>query len=119
MAIPDFQTLMRPLLELHADGNERTQAELRDALSHLFELTEEELAEKIPSGTARTFSNRVAWASTHMKQAGLLVKPRRGVSRITDIGIAVLREHPERVDMSPRIPISTETPEETIDGAYQ
>ena len=81
MAIPDFQTLMRPLLELHADGQEKTQEELRRALTERFELTEEELAERIPSGTARTFVNRVAWASTHMTQAGLLVKPRRGVER--------------------------------------
>ena len=64
MANPDFQTLMRPLLELHAGGAERTQKELRDALAKQFELTEEDLAEKLPSGTARTFVNRVAWAST-------------------------------------------------------
>jgi restriction system protein len=55
MAIPDFQTLMRPLLELHADGDEKAQSELRDALARRFELTEEDLAERLPSGTARTF----------------------------------------------------------------
>ncbi len=138
---------MHPLLELHVDSNERTQAELRDALAQRFDLTDEELAQKIPSGTARTFANRVAWASTHMKQAGLLVKPRRGISRITDRGLAVLREHPERINMSvleqfpeyiefrtrssgrppdAAIPdtgaaqrIDTETPEETIDAAYE
>jgi restriction system protein len=60
MAIPDFQTLMRPLLELHADGGEKTQPELRDALAQQFELTEDDLAERLPSGTARTFVNRVA-----------------------------------------------------------
>jgi len=100
MAIPDFQTLMRPLLELHADGGEKTQPELRDALARQFELTEEDLAERLPSGTARTFVNRVAWASTHMKEAGLLVKPQRGISTITDRGQTVLRDYPERVDMS-------------------
>jgi restriction system protein len=146
MAIPDFQTLMRPLLELHTDGTEKTQPELRDALAQQFELTEEELAERIPSGTARTFANRVAWASTHMKNAGLLVKPRRGISTITDRGRTVLGEYPERVDMSvleqfpeyvdfrtrssgrrrvtqpvtpDQLAVSTSTPEETIDAAYQ
>ena len=136
---------MRPLLELHADGDEKTQPELRDALARQFELTEEDLAERLPSGTARTFVNRVAWASTHMKEAGLLVKPRRGISTITERGRTVLGEYPERVDMSvleqfpeyvefrtrssgrrrvtqpvtaEQLPISTSTPEETIDTAY-
>lgn len=146
MPIPDFQTLMRPLLELHADGAEWTQADLRDALGSQFELTEDDLAERLPSGTARTFVNRVAWASTHMKEAGLLVKPRRGISTITERGRAVLRDHPDRVNMpvleqfpeyiefrtrssgrrrvtqpqtQEQIPVSIETPEETIDAAYR
>jgi restriction system protein len=145
VAIPDFQTLMRPLLDLHADGGEKTQAELRDELAQQFELTEEDLAERLPSGTARTFVNRVAWASTHMKEAGLLIKPRRGISAITERGRTVLSEYPERVDMSvleqfpeyiefrtrssgrrrvtqpvtpEPLPLSTSTPEETIDTAY-
>jgi restriction system protein len=146
MANPDFQTLMRPLLELHADGAETTQDQLRDALARQFELTEDDLAERLPSGTARTFVNRVAWASTHMKEAGLLVKPRRGISRITERGLTVLADYPERVDMSvleqfpeyvefrtrssgrrrvtqpqsqEQLAVSTATPEETIDAAYR
>ena len=91
---------MRPLLELHSDGGEKTQDTLRSALALRFDLTEEDLAERLPSGTARTFVNRVAWASTHMKEAGLLVKPRRGVSCMTERGTSVLRDYPERVDMS-------------------
>lgn len=146
MANPDFQTLMHPLLALHADGAEKTQNELRNELARQFKLTEEDLAERLPSGTARTFVNRVAWASTHMKEAGLLVKPRRGISKITDRGLTVLTDYPERVDMSvleqfpeyiefrtrssgrrrvtqpqtqEQLPVSSETPEETIDGAYR
>jgi restriction system protein len=146
VAIPDFQTLMRPLLQLHDDGTEKTQGELRSALADQFRLSEEELTERIPSGTARTFANRVAWASTHMKQAGLVEKPRRGVSRITARGSAVLRESPDRIDMAvlERFPEYVEfrsrksgrqrtgvltgavqadappgTPEETIDLAHQ
>lgn len=137
---------MRPLLELHADGAEKSQDELRSALAEQFELSEEDLAQRLPSGTARTFVNRVAWASTHLKEAGLLSKPRRGVSRITERGLAALRDYPERVDMSvleqfpeyidfrtrssgrrrvtqpasqAQLPVSAETPEETIDAAYR
>jgi restriction system protein len=146
MAIPDFQTMMRPLLELHADGGEKTQPQLRDALASQFGLSEDDLEEMLPSGTARTFVNRVAWASTHMKEAGLLVKPRRGISEITERGLTVLRDYPDRVDMSvleqfqeyvefrtrssgrrritqphiaEELPLSTATPEETIDAAYR
>jgi restriction system protein len=146
MANPDFQTLMRPLLELHADGTEKSQDELRDALAQQFRLTEDDLAERLPSGTARTFVNRVAWASTHMKEAGLLVKPRRGISTITERGLTVLENYPDRVDMSvleqfpefiefrtrssgrrrvtqpqtqEQLLVLTATPEETIDAAYR
>lgn len=142
MPIPDFQTLMRPLLALHLDGGGKAQGELRAALANQFELSEDELAERLPSGTAYTFVNRVAWASTHLKEAGLLEKPRRGISVITERGRAVLEEYPERIDMSvleqfqeyldfrtrsrtrPRpsaaqsATTETETPEETLDAAY-
>lgn len=96
-SVPDFQTLTRPLLELHADGAEKTQPELDEALARQFELTEEELAQRLPGGSWRTFPDRVAWASTHMTRAGLLVKPRRGISSITERGAAVLAEHLDRV----------------------
>lgn len=99
MPIPDFQTLMRPLLALHGDGLEKTQVELRAELARQFALTTVELEERIPSGLANTFANRVAWASTHMKQAELITKPRRGVSVITERGRSVLAEHPDRIDM--------------------
>ena len=91
---------MRPLLVLHADGLEKVQAELRAALAVEFGVTADELEERIPSGTANTFVNRVAWASTHLSQAALIVKPRRGISVITDRGHAVLDAHPDRVDMA-------------------
>jgi restriction system protein len=86
VAIPDFQTIMRPLLDVLEDGQERTSTEIRAALASEFSLTEEELAEMIPSGRAKTFANRVAWAITHMYQAGLLERPRRSVYRITPRG---------------------------------
>lgn len=141
MPMPDFQTLMRPLLSLHADGAEKTQADLRRQLAVEFELTPEELEERIPSGLANTFANRVAWASTHMKQAALLDKPRRGISVITARGREVLERHSDRIDKSvleqfpeymdfrtrsrtrprPKLTSDTmdsETPEEVLDAAY-
>lgn len=91
---------MRPLLQLHSSKDALTQEAIRTALADQFALTADDLEERIPSGTARRFANRVAWASTHMTQAGLLTKPRRGVSLITDRGLAVLAACPDRVDMS-------------------
>ena len=99
MAIPDFQTIMRPLLVALEDGQERTSTEIREALASEFSLTEAELAEMIPSGRAKTFANRVAWAITHMYQAGLLERPRRSVYRITPRGTEVLAAQPDRVDL--------------------
>jgi len=63
---------MRPLLVVLEDGQERTSTQIRLALANEFSLTEEELAQLIPSGRANTFANRVAWAMTHMYQARLL-----------------------------------------------
>jgi len=91
---------MRPLLALHSDGEPKTQQALRESLAIEFALSPEELEEMLPSGTARTFVNRVAWASTHMKEAGLLAKPTRGVSQITPRGLDALSTNPGRVDMS-------------------
>lgn len=99
MPIPDFQTIMRPLLAAHEDGNEHVNRDLVGKLADQFNLTEEERREMLPSGGARLFDNRVAWAKTHISQAGLLDSPRRAVSVITERGRHVLQEYPERVDL--------------------
>ena len=59
MPVPDFQTLMRPLLEEYATGSERRIADVRAVLASKLGLTDEELAERLPSGLARTFDNRL------------------------------------------------------------
>jgi restriction system protein len=100
MPVPDFQTLMRPLLEEYGAGEERRIADVRAALATRFGLTEEELAERLPSGLARTFDNRVGWAATYLYRVGLLSRPRRSVYAITDRGREVLAANPERVDLS-------------------
>jgi restriction system protein len=90
---------MRPLLVVLDDGQERTSTQIREAFADEFSLTEEELAELIPSGRAKTFANRVAWAITHTYQAQLLERPRRSVYRITPRGTEVLAAQPKRVDL--------------------
>ena len=99
MPIPDFQSLMRPLLEAHADGKEHLNRDLVAQLGDQFALTEEERREMLPSGGARLFDNRVGWAKSHITQAGLLISPRRAISVITDRGREALRIHPERIDL--------------------
>lgn len=99
MPIPDFQTLMRPLLAAHEDGEEHINRDLVSMLADQFQLTEDERREMLPSGGARLFDNRVGWAKTHISQAGLLESPKRAVSVITERGRTVLRDHPDRVDL--------------------
>lgn len=99
MPIPDFQTLMLPLLKHLADGSERTNQETVDALAKEFNLTDSELAQLLPSGQQTIFRNRVAWAKAHFKRAGLIASPRRGVYKITDRGQDVLEQKPERINL--------------------
>jgi hypothetical protein len=67
VAIPDFQTLMRPLLVLLSDGEERSTRAIRSAFAEHFELTPEELEQRLPSGADLTFRNRVGWALTRLR----------------------------------------------------
>jgi len=99
MAIPDFQTVMLPLLALSKDEQEHSNSEALDVLAGVFDLTEAERKELLPSGQQAIFDNRVAWARTHMKMAGLFESTRRGYFRITKRGLAVLAGNPQRVDM--------------------
>lgn len=144
MSIPDFQTLMRPLLELHLDGKEHINRELVDALAKQFSLSDEERKEMLPSGRAKTFDNRVGWAKTYISNAGLIESPRRSISTITTAGQRVLKEHSgainlqflakfpgiksfrekknesdsEQTSTPLNIAESSETPEEALDNAY-
>jgi restriction system protein len=99
VAIPDFQTLLRPLLVAVEDGEEHSIKSVREQLAREFALTEEELADMLPSGRAKTYMNRVGWATTYLYRSGLLERPKRSVYRITDRGRSVLRENPERIDL--------------------
>lgn len=100
MAIPDYQTLMLPVLRMAADGEEHKFSLAVEKLADEFELTDEERNELLPSGSQAVFNNRVAWARSYLKQAGLLSSPRRGFFAITGKGRELLSSNPERVDTS-------------------
>lgn len=97
MAIPDYQSMMLPVLKFASDGRERTFKELLDTMAQHFGLTPEELAVMLPSGNQRVFANRLGWAKTYLKQAGLLDIPRRGSFKITERGQKVLRSNPGNI----------------------
>jgi restriction system protein len=99
MAIPDFQTVMLPLLVHLRDGQEQSNQETLKTLAEQFRLTEEERAQLLPSGQQPIFTNRVAWAKSHLKAAGLIESPRRGYYKICPRGIEVLQTNPGRVDL--------------------
>lgn len=95
--IPDYQTCMLPLLKYAADKKEHKLADAVEDLSDQFGLTAEERKELLPSKTQEIIFNRIGWARTYMKKAGLLEDTRRGVFRITERGQAVLAENLERL----------------------
>ncbi len=100
MPIPDYETLMGPLLRIaHAsNGNEVAIPDAIEELAGQYKLSEEERRELLPSGSTFKFSSRVSWARTYLQKAGLLEATRRGYFRITKRGIEVLGKKPERVD---------------------
>jgi len=141
MPIPDFQSIMLPLLELTAYGAEHRSADAGAALADRFGLTPAERAQLLPSGRQATFSNRLLWASSYLRNAGLLESTGRGRFRITDKGRTALAEKPARIDIKfllrypefvafrsrtgkppgPTAPVTPaeQTPEEAFESAYQ
>lgn len=100
MAIPDYQSVMLPLLKFVADNREHSLREAIDSLASEFSLTEAERTEMLPSGQQAIFNNRVGWARTYLKKAGLIESTRRGFFRITDRGRKVLSDAPDRIDVN-------------------
>lgn len=142
--IPDYQTLMLPLLKQVSDKQEHKYRDLIEKLAIEFNVTDEERKELLASGTQAIFDNRVGWAKTYLKKAGLLDSPKRATFVITDTGLATLAKNPDRIDArylkqfpsfiefqnASRNDTDTEeevstqepndrTPEENLDKAYQ
>jgi restriction system protein len=99
LGIPDFQTLMKPVLRSSAKG-ERHISDVVTELDQEFGLSAEERAELLPSGKQTTFANRVHWAKSYLKKAGLVKATRRGYFVITAEGSAVLASNPEKLSIA-------------------
>jgi restriction system protein len=98
MTIPDYQSIMLPLLKYAGDGKEHSLRETIEALAGQFHLTDDERRNLLPSGRQPTFDNRVGWARTYLSKAGLLAPTRRAYYCITKRGQEVLQQNPSRID---------------------
>ncbi|HLE63513.1 MAG TPA: restriction endonuclease [Pyrinomonadaceae bacterium] len=142
MSIPDYQSLMLPLLRFAGDRNEHSLREAIESLSEEFKLSDEQRRVLLPSGRQEVFDNRVGWARTYLKKAGLLSTTRRGFFEISQRGTDLLRQERSNIDVKfleqfeefRRFKASrkertdesgvseeekTRTPEEALEGAYQ
>lgn len=99
MTIPDYQTIMLPLLRLASDKKEHSIREAIDNIADLFKLTEKERKDVLPSGRSYIIDNRVGWARTYLKKAGLLEDTRRSHFRITDKGLEALAQNPTEINI--------------------
>jgi restriction system protein len=140
--IPDYQSIMLPLLEFISDGKEYKMRFVTDELAIKFGVTEEEQKELLPSGVAPVFYNRTAWAKTYLKKAGLIDSPKQGIVVISKRGLDVLKKKPssinvkflkqfsefiefqtskreDEVETETNDEQSTQTPEELLETAYQ
>lgn len=93
MAVPDYQSLMLPLLKITSDRKEHGFGEVAEAIAKYFKLTDDDRKEMLSSGRQAKFENRVGWAQTYMKKAGLLESPGRGKIRITERGLKVIKDN--------------------------
>lgn len=146
MPVPDYQSLMLPLLEALADGSEHGLRELREQIAERLGIADADREELLPSRKQAVYDNRLGWAKTYLDKAGLLETPRRGVYQLTARGRDVLASRPSRIDVAylSRFPEFEEfrrrpeqdgepagnaaepkpggpaaTPQETFDAAYQ
>ena len=142
MAVPDFQSFFKPLLDVASDGNEHSVREARDLIAASMGISDADRAEKLASGTQTKFDNRIGWAKSYFVQAHVLESTRRAHFRITERGRELIKEGLERIDVRTlnRYPEFVEfhtvdkaqggddsenagaviaTPEETLQHAYQ
>ncbi len=100
MAIPDYQSIMLPLLKLASNKKEHSMHDTIEKLAALFNLSDSERQELLPSGQQEIFDNRVGWARTYLKKAGLIDSPKRGVFVITEEGLGALKSNPPKINVS-------------------
>ena len=99
MAVPKFFEFFQAFLKAVSDGELHSAKDVRNNIANSMKLTEEDVAEMLPSGTQRTFDNRVAWARTYLDKAGLIETPMRGKYHITEEGIRALASN-EKIDIA-------------------
>lgn len=144
MAVPDYQTLLLPLLRLAGSEKADTLLKAEQILADEFSLSEEDRSARLPSGQQTVLRNRTGWASFYLKNAGLIEKPKRGIFRITNRGKKILASNPESIDLgylfqfqefvdfyqkgqakspqgpsSPALGTAASTPDEVLQGAYE
>jgi restriction system protein len=142
MAVPDFQTLMLPVLQIAGDGQEHTTSETIEIIASHFGLTDADRNELLPSGRQFRFDNRVHWARAYLKMAELLENKGRGKFQITQRGLDVLNSNPTQINIKfleqfPEFKAArtrsvtteppkqdheeetTQTPEEILEASYQ
>jgi restriction system protein len=98
--IPDFQKVMLPLLKKIKDGKDYKVEEIVNLMAKEFNVTDEERKELLPSGQTFVFGNRVGWARTYMKKAGLIDSPKRGYLKITEEGLQALKQKPAEINIA-------------------
>lgn len=132
MAVPDYQTLLLPLLQLAASGDAQTIAQAEALISENFSLSEEDRALLLPSGKQTALRNRIGWASFYLKNAGLLDKPKHGQFFITPAGRQLLEAGHPSLSVKDLLAIpafaafyskgsgsASVAPSEAVDGASQ
>ena len=99
MAVPDFQTMMLPVLTALADSKPHSVREVSAIVAKSMSVSEADLQERLPSGYTTKWANRIAWVGTHFNFAGLITRPARAQMQITERGLRVLKDNPMRVDL--------------------
>lgn len=144
MPIPDYQSLMLPVLKIVVDRKEHPVSDIRKQIASELHLSDEELSERLASDTTTVFMNRIGWAVQYLKEATTIRAVRRGVYQITDRGFTILSGNPPEItvkmlrkypefaefvgkgsDSEPTIfavaPLSESkaTPEESLENSYK
>jgi len=99
MPIPGYQSIMLPLLKFAGDKKEHSFREAIEHIANIFNLSEEERKEVLPSGQQYIIDNRVGWARTYLKKARLLESTKRSYFKITDLGLEVLQKNPKEINL--------------------
>lgn len=99
MAVPDFQSFFKPLLDIAADGKEHSMAEVRGVIASKLGISAEDQSEMLPSGVQTKFDNRIAWAKSYFVQAKVLEPTKRAHFRVTQRGLDLHKQGHARIDI--------------------